>query len=187
MEAHLYQAVGPQNPPYTYECIYSLIPFAARAQRIYKCRFRHCFGENTHNGIEAYLSEPSRSLFEYYFVQKTRVDDEVIKVILFQASRFLHTLHEFHCGLVVVETNRFQSGLHVRRHEPEYEKVFDAVLQAFSTGSGQNTDTADTLIARRALVNTRVANNLQHGRHGYGDVFSKVFLHTTEHLSLIHI
>ena len=114
-------------------------------------------------------------------VQKTRVYDEIVKGIPSQASRCLHTLHEFHRGLEITNTATLQRRPHMWRHAPEYFEIVAAIPQRFTGSFGQDTNATDILVGHGARVNTRVANNLQHSRNGYPGVALEVYLHPRQH------
>ena len=127
------------------------------------------------------LKGGAQSIIKYYSVQKTRVYDEIVKGILSQASRCLHTLHEFHRGLEIINTATQERRPHMWRHAPEYFKIVAAIPQRFTGSFGQDTNAADILVGHGARVNTRVAHNLQHSRNGYPGVALEVYLHPRQH------
>ena len=127
------------------------------------------------------LKGGAQSIIKYYSVQKTRVYDEIVKGILSQASRWLHTLHEFHRGLVIINTARLQSTPHMRRHAPKYSKILAAIPQRSPSSFGQDTNATDVLVGHTARINTRFADNLEHRHHGYPGVGLEVFLHPRQH------
>ena len=123
-----------------------------------------------------------RSIIEYNLVHKTSVYDEIVKGILFQASRFLHTRNEFLRRLVPMNTIGLQGRAHVRRHALEDLKIFDTVLVSFSSSFGQYATSTYVLVRRRTRVNTRLCEDLEHSRHGYGRIPRKVYLYSTQHV-----